>query len=525
MIDLTNIDCINLGLDSISVAKTITCDIEDIGKYLTKTKVYNLNLISQNIRSINCNMNSFTSLIVRSKTDRNVIVLTECWLPSAKYIPDLKGYNSISTTVHKTQNEGVVIYYNNNLNITYEEPQISDANCLLLKLNSETCVIGIYRPPAKNDTTSFIHSIDSLLATLSNFKNIVLCGDINIDITADTEDKRCHDYLNVLSSHSLLPAHLLPTHGFTCLDHLMMKTKLDAICFIVESSITDHECVALNMVQNAKLEYINKTFSRIDYDGLDSAVNNIDFQSVLNSKDVNIATNLFIDYLKTAIKANTQVVKIPNRKRTYKPWITKALLRCMRNRDNLHKKLKKDPSNEVLLITYKRYRNFCTSVLKKAKRKYEKEEIENAKDNKKKLWEISMVKRNLLITPLNLLKQSNKTKSVNDVNLYFSNIGKKLAEVLDTKSLTCDVNKDCFKSSAPKNSLVLLPTDEYEVFQLIMGLKNKCAVGLDQISGSIIKKYAHLLTGPVTHICNLAFTNGEFPRSFKTALIRPIYKT
>lgn len=337
MIGLNNLDFINQGLDSITVAKTISCDIEDIEKYVTNNRLYNLNIISQNIRSITCNINSFTTLILRSKTEWDVIVLTECWLPSAKYIPDLEGYNSISTTVNKTQNEGVVVYYKNHLNISYEEPQISDANCLLLKLNLETCIIGIYRPPARNDTTSFVNSIDSLLTNLSNFKNIVLCGDINIDITANTEDKRCHDYLNVLSSHSLLPGHTLPTHGLTCLDHMMLKTKLDAICFKFESSITDHECVALNIVQNTKLEYIKKTTSRIDYDGLDSAVQNIDFQPVLNSENVDIATNLLIDYLRTAIKNNTQAVRIPNRKRTYKPWINKALLRCMRNRDNLYK--------------------------------------------------------------------------------------------------------------------------------------------------------------------------------------------
>lgn len=210
MIGLPNLDCINLGLDYISITKSINCDIEDIEKYVTKNKLYSLNLISQNIRSIHCNMNSFTSLILRSKTNWDVIVLTECWLPSAKYIPDLRGYNSISTTVNKTQNERVVVYYDNHLNIAYEKPLINDANCLLLKLNSETCIIAIYRSPSINDTTSFVNSIDSLLATLSNFKNIVLCGDINIDISAGTEDKRCHDYLNVLSSHSLPPGHVSP---------------------------------------------------------------------------------------------------------------------------------------------------------------------------------------------------------------------------------------------------------------------------------------------------------------------------
>lgn len=58
-----------------------------------------------------------------------------------------------------------------------------------------------------------------------------------------------------------------------------------------------------------------------------------------------------------------------------------------------------------------------------------------------------------------------------------------------------------------------------------MHLKNKCALGLDQVSGSIIMRYAHVLTEPITYICILSFTNGVFPSAFKTALIRPIYKS
>lgn len=200
----------------------------------------------------------------------------------------------------------------------------------------------------------------------------------------------------------------------------------------------------------------------------------------------------------------------------------------MRNRDNLYKKLKRDPKNEILKTTYKRYRNFCNSTLKKAKRKYEKQEIENAKDNKKKLWEviknISGQKKPVDYST-NLLQKADQTKSLKEVNLYFSNIGKKLARDLGTESLTRSVNCDSNDSPAPKNSLVLLPTDEDEIFRLIMDLKNKCAVGLDQIGGNIIKRYSNLLTRPITHICNLALTYGEFPSSFKIALIKPIYKS
>lgn len=39
----------------------------------------------------------------------------------------------------------------------------------------------------------------------------------------------------------------------------------------------------------------------------------------------------------------------------------------------MQKTLRRDPSNEILKITFNRYRNYCNNLLKKLKRKYQKE--------------------------------------------------------------------------------------------------------------------------------------------------------
>lgn len=523
MLDVNHLNSINQGLDSISVADYVRCDIEDIP---THTIFSSLNLISQNIRSISCNVDSFISLVMRSKVAWDVMVLTECWLPSSKFIPTIDGFNYITTSFNKTQNEGVVIYYNKNLIISYEEPKVSDANCLMLKLNTDICIIGIYRPPSYPNTYNFTSSIDCLLSTLGNCKNVVLCGDINIDISTNTSDNRSQDYLNILASHSLLPAHTLATHGRTCLDHMMVKTKSEATCFVINSSITDHESVALCIKQNSKLNYGNKPISRVNYESLDEYVQKIKFQPILQCNDVNLATDLLVNSLATAIKANTKVIRTPIRQKIFKPWITKGLLRCMRNRDNLHKKLKKDPKNDVLKLTYKRYRNYCNGLLKKTKKNYEKQEIVNAKDNKKKLWEVikDISGQKKQVDYSTCLLTNNKIRSINEVNSYFASVGKNLAEPLNTLNASDVAYKNFVHPNSPKNSLVFLPTDILEVQQIIITLKNRCAAGLDQISNTIIKRYMKLLAEPITHICNLALKNGIFPDAFKIALIKPIHK-
>lgn len=523
---MQTIETLNLDLDSFSVAKVQTCDIDDVKKHIPMGNC-SLNILLQNIRSICCNMPNFISLLQRSELNWDVLVLSECWLASSKHIPDLENYNYATTTSHKTQNEGVVIYYNKQLNIAIEEPEMADANCLLLKLSSDTCILGIYRPPSQFNTSNFVNSIDTLLSKLNSFKNIILCGDINIDIVPNSPDRRAYEYLNVLASHGMLPTHTLPTHGRTCLDHIIIKTKLEATCFVFETSITDHESVAISFGHGVKKACLNKACHRISFDKLDIAVNKINFQPILDCTDVNVATDSLIFQLNAAITENSQLIKTPNRKRTSKPWITKGLLKCMRNRDNLHKKMKKDPKNETLKTTYKRYRNFCNSLLKKAKRDYEKQEIVNARDNKKQLWEvikkISGSNKTKDHSP-SLLSSDDPVKSINNVNSFFANVGRNLAEQITCHTQFCRPMLNDPSIISPTHSLVLLSTDEKEIIQLIQGLRENCAVGADQISGKILKRYVNLLSLPITHICNLAITTGVFPRALKLAVIKPIHK-
>ena len=65
-------------------------------------------------------MPSFTTLWTRTDVVLDILVLIECWLQTTKFIPQFDGYTFISTTSHKTLNEGLVIYYK--MVIKIEEP-------------------------------------------------------------------------------------------------------------------------------------------------------------------------------------------------------------------------------------------------------------------------------------------------------------------------------------------------------------------------------------------------------------------
>lgn len=54
----------------------------------------------------------------------------------------------------------------------------------------------------------------------------------------------------------------------------------------------------------------------------------------------------------------------------------------------MYKKIKIFPNNEVLKITFKRYRNFCNNLLKNLKKQYERNVFRKANSNTKKLWNV-----------------------------------------------------------------------------------------------------------------------------------------
>lgn len=476
----------------------------------------------QNIRSIKCNLTGLLSVLVNTRITWDCIVLTECWLPSTPNIPVVDGYNSYATVKNSSQNEGVVVYFKNQFIISVEEKELAEANCLIVKSNGNTITIAIYRPPGYKNVNNFIQSLNELLQHYSSVQNIIILGDINIDIASSSTDCNKAPYLDMLAYNGCLPAYTTPTHGKTCLDHVLLRTRLSAKCLILPTSLTDHESIALYISSPLKAKP-PKFIDRLDLPAFDKAIKLVDFSPICDFDDVNLATNFFITTIRKIITANTKTIKITCRKRLLKPWMTPGMLRCIRNRDNLYKKTKNDPNNEILRITYMRYRNYCTLILKKLKGNYEKIQIQNCKQNNKKLWKtIKSITNTTKVkdSPHELLSSGNDLQDVNLINNYFGSIGRVLVEKIKAGSHRTSL----FKPKTYSHSFVLLPTDCFEIKTELNNLKSDSAVGLDMISANILKLYSDLFKLPITHICNLSFSTGIFPTSLKKSRIHPVYK-
>ncbi|KOB68562.1 hypothetical protein OBRU01_18426, partial [Operophtera brumata] len=245
--------------------------------------------------------------------------------------------------------------------------------------------------------------------------------------------------------------------------------------------VTDHAPTILSINLRACREKAKTHRTKIDYVCVLNDLLHFDFSVIYSIDDANTAANFFINSISEIIKKHTNVIKLPRNKRILKPWITPGLLRCIRNRDNLHKKSRKDPKNHILKITFTRYRNFCNKLLRKLKQEYEKLEFEKAKYSPKATWDV--IKRITYTEPKqpppqDLLKiHPNPACCVDMVNQFFASIGQSLATKLkkDTPGVST-LLKGTLPSRSFQNSFGLLETDLEEVQQIIYNLRNSCAV-------------------------------------------------
>lgn len=524
-------------IDETEIINSIKCDIDDLPFHI-KCNSQDFSIITQNIRSIYKNIDDLQVTLSTLTNDIDIIILTECRLNVNKPIPCITNYISFQTSNLLNQNDGVVLYAKNNTKSKINEIKLQHASCLQVETNNYT-IIGIYRSPSNHDAERFIDSLNQYLETIKTHKNIIIMGDININIIPKQNENNYdknnrNNYLNMLGSHGILPGHLLPTREDSCLDHCMIKLDRNTTTgniAVLNTTITDHCTIYLKLTntKNKKIKkYLTKTITKINYENAIITLANNKLDDLILCDDPNTITEKLINIINESIQENTKEIKLPKSKRNIKPWITPGILKCIKNRNDMQKRCRLDPCNETLKITYHRYRNFCNNLIKKLKRKYDKETLNNATNNNKTLWKNIKTIANLSQTKMDCTEllniKPNPIEAVNYVNNYFGQLGQILANDITNKihqinQATSDNNK------TQPTSFVLLDTSQIEVYNTILSLKSDSAPGWDGITSRFLKQAIHLLTPVLCHLVNLCFNKGVFPSLLKQSIITPVYKS
>ena len=106
-------------------------------------------------------------------------------------------------------------------------------------------------------------------------------------------------------------------------------------------------------------------------------------------------------------------------------------------------------------------------------------------------------------------------------NDYFSNIGQNLAS---NQTDNTNFKFETYVKKAESEFTAFQPVTISQVYQLLTGLSNNKATGVDKISSKIIKIASSAIADSLTRIFNQAITLSSFLDKWKTARVIPLYK-
>lgn len=286
-----------------------------------------------------------------------------------------------------------------------------DFESLVIKVffddNKFKIIINLYRIPNSNIEV-FLDWLNNMLVKLktSNADEIILCGDLNINLINFNNHSPTNEFLNSLISHSFLPLITLPSritqNSANLLDNIFTNKSSDHYqSGLIYSSLSDHLPVFYLNVIKKKEQPISKIKKR------NMSKNNIElFKQKLSSNDWSPIQN---DYQPESAfkKFSTEIEKkfetcFPfknvnqNKKRTpVNNWMTRDLLNLRNTKDKLFRcKMRKRTENAK--NKFNEASRIYKAAVRVAKKDYYSIKFDEYSKDMKKTWEMinTLVRKN-----------------------------------------------------------------------------------------------------------------------------------
>lgn len=485
----------------------------------------------------------------------HVLCITEHWANDLEinYI-NIPNFTLVSSFCRVSKGHGgVAIYVCDNIraytpkNIKYMKSFVDESNIELCAISlcihyKKVNIITVYRPPNGNIHTFFLNLSQSLqFISKNNNPQIILCGDLNIDSLKNSAEKDI--LLDTLELFNLTPCLNEPTRVAINKNNDISKTAIDYIAtnlpyntydaYIVNPSISDHFaqiicCNTVNSTDNLSKNYIHvRQYTTENIAKFSYLLNRESWDSIFTDNlEVSFENfiKLFLKCLDVSCPLVTRLIKNGS---TYnsKNWITPELIQKGNDLKNLYW-LATELNDPNVFITYKKKKKQYNELIKNSKKEFFSSNINSKLNSSKEIWSLvnsQIGNKNFtdnLVIKINNAPETDPGTIAEHFGQYFSSIAdKKVAEHfknnISQQSTTCNqVN----------HSIFLKPTSPSEVRDIINGLKNTNAVGVDGISTKALKYAGEVIAEPLACLINKCFQQGYFPSIFKIAIVLPIYK-
>lgn len=488
-------------------------------------------------------------------TDFNIFVITETWfntsilnnnIASSKYSIFRLDRNSENSKY--SNGGGVMIGVESTANPEQiETPNDIEIICVLLTLHGKKIFVSAsYIPPLASKDIYDKHAtcIQSIIQQFDENVLCFVCGDFNIPNIKWTPDcyenpqvliplnsnHKEEDFLDILSSLSLYQLNDCKNANDNILDLIYSNELSSCILKPVETSDllcanTSSHHTALMLEYN--LEVISKyksgnytevlDYKKGDYTKLDSLIQNTDWKSLFEAKDIEICTKIFYDCLADFIS-----LCIPVRRKYHSndpPWFNRDI-KSTKNRLNKIRKKSSFKESTVLRQQYIQLKSELDSKIQVSYRNYLDEVALSFQTNPEFFW--------------TFVKNKSKTNGIPNRMSYNGNSS-------DSETTICNYFKDFFQSvhSCKSNSVenylfdpkrclngnINMSTfEQMSIEKELYNLDNNKSSGPDGISPFLLKKCASSISCPLSLLFNLSLSTETLPECWKESYIIPLHK-
>lgn len=503
----------------------------------------------QNIQSVKAHKNELEILLQDNFNNRvQILCLSEHWLN--KYDTISLAHYKLATVYCRKNNKlgGVCIFVRDTLEYSelevdeWCEEKIFECCGIKFKISDIGTVhlFCLYRTPSKinSELNLFFDKLESLLSSFTqSTTNVILCGDINIDVLnsrykyTQILDSLCKSFnLKILINE---PTRVTDNNA-TCLDNFF--TNLNEMCttaVVFEAALSDHKGQVLSVVNREKCRiFTNFTYKRvINLQKLNTLENSLQYETwnfLEESKTVDEAYNSFYSTFFSHYNVFCPKRKYKNKK--VNSWITKGIKVSSAKKRVLYNQIKN--GREDLWNYYKQYKYILKKVITAAKKLHNDKIIATGQkcNVSRTVWNIvnaetgkgrCNTRTNLELFDKNGILISDPGQLATNLNQYYVETNKLLQSCSKVQPAFLDKLQ---LTDTDSTSMFLTPVIEEDVIKYIAKLKNKISFGLDEVQVAAVKHNAHLLCKPLCKIINMCFEQGQFPSNLKDAKVIPIYK-
>ena len=503
-----------------------------------------------NINSIRNKIDLLADLI---KGNIDIMVISETKIdetfPSSQF--SISGFSSPYRLDRNKQGGGLLFYVRNDIPSKQIKCSFcNDIECIIVEINiwkKKWLIYGIYNPHKININTHLSTLKMSITKLTCKYDNIIILGDFNSEMN---EDKMI-DFCNLFTLKNLIkePTCYKNYNNPSCIDLILTNKPYSfQSSKTAETGISDFHKLIVTVLKTSYRKQPPHVISYRDYKKYSTLNFQKDLEKTFIHKPLYAITNdEFVETFRQVLNKHAPI-KHKVARANENPFITKEIRKAIMLRSKLLNKLHKQKmlTNE---IAYKKQRNICTSLIKKAKRNYYSHINPKTVTDNKNFWknvkpffkENTTTKEKIILYDNNEIHDDD-LKVANIFNDYFGNA----VTNLDIPTIpTISINKvdiDPLLQSIKKydthpSILKIREKLGHENFSFsfshvtvediskeINALNTSKATPKDTIPAKIIKEFQSIFAHKIFIDFNSSVDSSSFPLNLKSADVTPVFK-